>query len=144
MKISFWPSLLSCLICFVDKHSMPSQLQVFTNDLFLGLAGGTLLYITFYEVLDREKLSKSGMTGLLGCFLLVLGFGAMAGLEAVGKSPQERVIFQCVFKGFISYCHGRSVHPFPLLLIPCIAVRNDTLQKLVEHFFGKMLNTVVF
>ena len=117
---------------------MPSQLQVFTNDLFLGLAGGTLLYITFYEVLDREKLSKSGMTGLLGCFLLVLGFGAMAGLEAVGKSLLERVIFQRVFKGFISYCHGLSVHPFPLLLIPCIAVRNDTLQKLVEHFFGKM------
>ena len=77
---------------------MPSQLQVFTNDLFLGLAGGTLLYITFYEVLDREKLSKSGMTGLLGCFLLVLGFGAMAGLEAVGKSRQERVTFQCVLK----------------------------------------------
>ena len=77
------------------------------------------------------------MTGLLGCLLLVLGFGAMAGLEAVGKSRQERVIFQCVFKGFISYCHGLSVHPFPLLLIPCKMVRNDTLQKLVEHFLAK-------
>ena len=61
-----------------------------TQDLVIailsGLAGGTLLYITFYEVLDREKLSKNGMTGLLGCLLIVAGFSAMAGLEAVGKS----------------------------------------------------------
>ena len=50
-----------------------------------GLAGGTLLYITFYEVLDREKLGKNGMTGILGCLLLLAGFAGMAGLEAVGK-----------------------------------------------------------
>ena len=28
-----------------------------------GLAGGTLLYVTFFEVLDRERLKKYGMTG---------------------------------------------------------------------------------
>jgi len=49
-----------------------------------GLAGGTLLYITFYEVLEREKLAKAGMTGILGCFLLTCGFAFMAGLEAAG------------------------------------------------------------
>jgi hypothetical protein len=49
-----------------------------------GLAGGTLLYITFYEVLDKDKLSKLGMNGLGGCFLLILGFSVMAGLEAAG------------------------------------------------------------
>ena len=48
------------------------------------LAGGTLLYIAFYEVLDREKLSKAKMTGLLGCLLITVGFFAMAGFEAVG------------------------------------------------------------
>ena len=47
-----------------------------------GLAGGTLLYVTFYEVLDREKLSKAGMTGILGCILTMSGFGLMAWLEA--------------------------------------------------------------
>ena len=47
-------------------------------------AGGTLLYITFYEVLDREKLSKFGMTGFVGCLLITLGFLSMAGLEAIG------------------------------------------------------------
>jgi hypothetical protein len=50
-----------------------------------GLAGGTLLYVTFFEVLEREKLEKVGMTGLLGAFLLIIGFSMMAGLEAVGK-----------------------------------------------------------
>merc|ERR1712029_961881 len=52
--------------------------------LLQGLAGGTLLYITFYEVLEREKLEKMGMDGLAGCFLLILGFSIMAGLEAAG------------------------------------------------------------
>ena len=56
-----------------------------------GLAGGTLLYITFYEVLDREKLSKAGMTGILGCFLLVCGFAFMAGLEAAGMKILDQL-----------------------------------------------------
>ena len=43
-----------------------------------------LLYVTFFEVLEREKLEKVGMTGLLGAALLIIGFAMMAGLEAVG------------------------------------------------------------
>jgi zinc transporter 1/2/3 len=54
-----------------------------------GLAGGTLLYITFYEVLDREKLAKAGMTGILGCFLLTCGFAFMAGMEAAGTYSKQ-------------------------------------------------------
>ena len=53
--------------------------------LLQGLAGGTLLYITFFEVLEREKLANIGMTGPFGCFLIILGFGLMAGLEAAGN-----------------------------------------------------------
>ena len=49
-----------------------------------GLAAGTLLYITFYEVLDRQKLDKAGMTGCLGAFLIFFGFAIMAGLESLG------------------------------------------------------------
>ena len=52
--------------------------------LLQGLAGGTLLYIAFYEVLEREKLAKAGMTGILGCVLLTCGFAFMAALEAAG------------------------------------------------------------
>ena len=60
------------------------QTKTLVIGILQGLAGGTLLYITFYEVLDREKLSRAGMTGFLGCFLLTCGFAFMAGLEAVG------------------------------------------------------------
>ena len=61
------------------------QESYYVIGLLQGLAGGTLLYITFYEVLDKEKLAKVGMTGLTGCLLIILGFGVMAGLEALGK-----------------------------------------------------------
>ena len=49
-----------------------SGTQIMVMGLLQGLAGGTLLYITFYEVLEREKLEKMGMDGLAGCFLLIL------------------------------------------------------------------------
>jgi len=47
-----------------------------------GLAGGTLLYITFFEVLARDKLSKYGMSGLLGALAVMVGFTVMAAMEA--------------------------------------------------------------
>ena len=59
----------------------------YDGSLFLkGLAAGTLLYVTFFEVLEREKLEKVGMTGLLGAALLIIGFSLMAGLEAAGRN----------------------------------------------------------
>ena len=61
-----------------------SGLQTLIVGLLQGLAGGTLLYITFYELLDKEKLAKLGLSGLGGCLLLILGFALMAGLEAAG------------------------------------------------------------
>jgi zinc transporter ZupT len=47
-----------------------------------GLAGGTLLYITFFEVLARDKLSKYGMSGLVGALAVIVGFTLMAAMEA--------------------------------------------------------------
>ena len=75
---------------YVDSDS--SANQFFIIGLLQGLAGGTLLYITFFEVLDKEKLSKLGFGSLYGCFLLILGFGIMAGLEAAGNYK-----FQSIF-----------------------------------------------
>ena len=66
-----------------------SGTQIMVMGLLQGLAGGTLLYITFYEVLEREKLEKMGMDGLAGCFLLILGFSIMAGLEAAGNCRKK-------------------------------------------------------
>ena len=50
-----------------------------------GLAGGTLFYITFFEVLDKEKLSRGGMSGLLGFCFIFAGFAIMAAVNAMGE-----------------------------------------------------------
>jgi len=47
-----------------------------------GLAGGTLLYITFFEVLAQDKLRKYGMCGLSGSLMILLGFTLMTVMEA--------------------------------------------------------------
>ena len=82
-----------------------SGTQIMVMGLLQGLAGGTLLYITFYEVLEREKLEKMGMDGLAGCFLLILGFSIMAGLEAAGncrkKSQGLAFKYQCLTFPFL-------------------------------------------
>lgn len=46
------------------------------------VSGGTILYVTFCEVLERERTKP--MNGFLKFVALLLGFGVMAGLEAVG------------------------------------------------------------
>ena len=50
--------------------------------LFAGLAGGTILYVVMFEVLQRGKEKEvSGIFQLLG---IVLGFSAMMVLEVLG------------------------------------------------------------
>jgi len=47
-----------------------------------GLAAGSLLYITFCEVLTRENLGKYGMPRIVGALSVLAGFTLMAGMEA--------------------------------------------------------------
>ncbi|KAJ9579487.1 hypothetical protein L9F63_024405, partial [Diploptera punctata] len=49
-----------------------------------GIAGGTILYITFFEVLDREKRKETGC-GIMRIFFILLGFSVMVTLQAVGE-----------------------------------------------------------
>jgi hypothetical protein len=50
--------------------------------IFAGMAGGTILYVVMFEVLQREKEKEvSGIFQLLG---IVLGFSAMMLLEVFG------------------------------------------------------------
>ena len=58
--------------------------------IFQGMAGGTLFYITFFEVLDKDKLNKGGMSGLLGFCFIFAGFAIMAAVNAMGEKERER------------------------------------------------------
>ena len=59
--------------------------------IFQGMAGGTLFYITFFEVLDKDKLNKGGMSGLLGFCFIFAGFAIMAAVNAMGERGQRTV-----------------------------------------------------
>merc|ERR1719310_1370704 len=59
-----------------------SAQHIFLIGVLQGLAAGTLLYITFFEVLARDKLTKYGMSGLAGALAVILGFAFMGGMEA--------------------------------------------------------------
>lgn len=48
-----------------------------------GIAGGTILYITFFEVLDREKRKETGC-GIMRIVFILVGFSVMVALQALG------------------------------------------------------------
>lgn len=54
------------------------------NATLQGLAAGTILYVTFFEVLDRER-KKDTAPGLLKLLLTMIGFFFMVTLEIFGK-----------------------------------------------------------
>ena len=53
------------------------------NVILQGLATGTLLYVVFFEVLQRQRNSKE--SGLKQLLAIVVGFGLMFGLLIAGE-----------------------------------------------------------
>ena len=65
----------------------PSPLHLLIIAILQGIAAGTLLYVTFLEVLERER-RKPGK-GLLKLMAIVIGFILLSGMEALGKFPHN-------------------------------------------------------
>ena len=75
--ILWWWSIFGCTARYGHINWIPIP-----SLLFAGLAGGTILYVVMFEVLQREKEKEvSGIFQLLG---IVLGFSAMMVLEVLG------------------------------------------------------------
>jgi zinc transporter 1/2/3 len=53
------------------------------NAIMQGIATGTLLYVVFFEVLQREHNSRE--SGLLRLLAILVGFGALLGVRIAGK-----------------------------------------------------------
>ena len=51
---------------------------------FQALAGGTILYVVVFEVLQREK-SKEKVPGLVQLLCVILGFTTLMMVEIFGK-----------------------------------------------------------
>lgn len=62
---------------------MDSNHHTIANATLQGLAAGTILYVTFFEVLDRER-KKDTAPGLLKLLFTVIGFFFMVILELYG------------------------------------------------------------
>ena len=75
--------ILIGILVTVHKEEASGQ-HILIIGVLQGLAAGTLLYITFFEVLSRDKLGKYGMSGLVGALAVILGFSLMAALEVSG------------------------------------------------------------
>lgn len=66
------------------KSSTEGPTQDLAMAVLQGIAGGTILYITFFEVLDREKRKQTGC-GIMRLAFILLGFFVMVGLQALGE-----------------------------------------------------------
>lgn len=64
-----------------------SESLVVTSLVLQGLAGGTLIYVAFFEVLERER-SKSSIK-LIQWASLLFGYLAMIGLEVLSIIDHE-------------------------------------------------------
>lgn len=65
------------------------------NATLQGLAAGTILYVTFFEVLDRER-KKDTAPGLLKLLFTVVGFFFMVMLEIIGKYQIHLITFNYI------------------------------------------------
>ena len=48
-----------------------------------GLAGGTIIYVVVFEVLERER--SKNVSGLAQLFFVILGFCVLMSIEILGK-----------------------------------------------------------
>jgi len=69
-------------IIVTEHMEQASGEHVLAIGVLQGLAAGSLLYITFCEVLTRENLGKYGMSRMVGAMAVLVGFTFMAAMEA--------------------------------------------------------------
>jgi zinc transporter 1/2/3 len=66
------------------KSSTEGPTQDLVVAVLQGIAGGTILYITFFEVLDRERRKQNGC-GIMRLAFILVGFSVMVALQALGE-----------------------------------------------------------
>lgn len=77
--------IIGCLVMEFTPQETPEGILIPTA--LQTLAGGTILYVTFCEILQRERTKEEG--GRVRLLTMVLGFALMAGLEAIGGGHEH-------------------------------------------------------
>ncbi|XP_065566156.1 zinc transporter ZIP10-like isoform X2 [Artemia franciscana] len=84
-----------------------------------GLCAGTLLYVTFFEILERER--SKDISGLLQLALMMIGFMAMLGLESISGHGHSH--------GH-EHDHRAGAHCHRKLAVAAQGLLNSTLQSI--------------
>lgn len=71
-------------IVITEYVTDPSPAHILTIAILQGIAAGTLLYVTFLEVLERER-AKENISGLIKFGTLFLGFVLLSLMEFWGE-----------------------------------------------------------
>ena len=71
-------------IVITEYVTDPSPAHILTIAILQGIAAGTLLYVTFLEVLERER-AKENISGLVKFGTLFLGFVLLSLMEFWGE-----------------------------------------------------------
>jgi ZIP Zinc transporter. len=82
-----------------------------------GLAAGTILYVTFFEVLDKER-KRDSTPGLIKLAFVILGFCLMICLEVMGKDFRVLMSLYTVYLlKFLVTAVSPSVRPQAIRLL---------------------------
>lgn len=77
-------------ICWLGRKKTVWSLVLFSSEFFYfigilqGIASGTLLYVTFLEILERER-AKKKISGLVKLLAFFLGFVLLLLVEVLGE-----------------------------------------------------------
>ena len=70
------------------------------------LAGGTIIYVVVFEVLERER--SKNVSGLAQLFFVILGFCVLMAVEILGKVLNIIILFK--FKIYFIYIIAKIIH----------------------------------
>jgi hypothetical protein len=83
----------SLCVCIFEKERKKERkkkdLHICMSVVFTGIAGGTILYVVVFEILEREK--KKSVPGLLQLTFLLIGFAVMVCIEVFGESIKKNI-----------------------------------------------------
>jgi len=67
----------------ISEMSVEEDSNSYATAILQGLAGGTIIYVVMFEVLQREKMKE--VSGLLQLVAIIVGFSVMLVIEILGK-----------------------------------------------------------
>ena len=67
----------------ITSTSETTSTYYITVAILQALAGGTIIYVVVFEVLERER--SKNVSGLAQLFFVLLGFGVLVSVELLGK-----------------------------------------------------------